>query len=262
MSNTRVDKPVTGESTFTVDTASADWTGVATPQFLSWAMQEAAMKHAQSIGFGTDQMKHDGVIWILSRQQIRIDRLPNWRDEVTVRTWYADREKLLFHRDFEILDAAGEILVRATTAWIALDIERRRPMRTDRVNHSEPADRPRAVDEAWESIPTLENAEAGAPFRVFARDLDMSAHANNINYPEWLLEPLSLEFRASHDLKSLDIAYQAEAVHKDELQPFLQTNTGGGFHHQVTRPSDGKIICSGRSTWEERETPRQIGWAI
>ena len=262
MSHQTLASQAVGESQFTVDTASADWTGVAKAQFLSWAMQEAAWRHAETIGFGTEQMKRDGVIWILSRQQTRIDRLPRWKDKVTVRTWYADREKLLFHRDFEIADCQGEVLVRATTAWIALDIARRRPVRTDKVSHSEPVDRARAVTDPWEPIPDLEDAQAGDPFRVMTRDLDMSAHANNINYPEWLLEPLDLGFRATHDLKALDIAFQAEAVHGVELQSHLLGQSDGRHRHHLRRTSDGKVICSGRSVWEPLASPRSVGWTL
>jgi len=250
------------EGVYSVDMLGADWTGLASPHFLCRIMQEAAIQNAELIGFGTAQMLQDGIVWILSRQQIRIDELPAWKEQVTVRTWYADREKLLFHRDFEILDRDEKVIVRAATAWLGLDVARRRPVRTDRINHNEPADRPRAVDEPWCAVPEMADPAEGRPFHVFARDLDMSNHANNVNYPEWLLEPLDIGFRSAHDLISLDVAYQAEAVHGDELLPLLVPESVEGFLHRIVRPSDGKTICSGRSAWRRRETPRASGWKM
>ncbi len=248
------------EDTHVVDTYDADWTGRATIQFVCRAMQETALHHADSIGFDLNHMQRNGIIWILSRQQLRIRKLPEWKDAVTVRTWYAEREKLFFHRDFELLDAESQILVAASTAWLALDVKRRRPLRTEAVNHGAPADRPGAVNEPWESFPEFADAMEHEPFRVFARDLDMSGHANNVNYPEWLLEPLPLDVRAGSDLTALDVAYQAEAVHGEKLTPLLQANGLDEYLHRIVRSSDGKTISTARSQWVKRREPRTAGW--
>jgi len=253
---------VIGESRFTVDTALSDWTGVASVQFLSWAMQETAWKHAESIGFTIEQMEKDGILWLLTRQQIRISKLPRWKDDVIVRTWYADREKLLFHRDFEILNSDEEHLASVTSAWVAVDIARRRPVRTESINHGGPIDRGRAVTEAWIPIPETSDWVEGIPFPVLARDLDMSGHVNNVHYPEWLLEPLDLAFREGHDLLGLDVAYRAEAVHGDVLIPQRCADEEGIELHQLVRQSDGKVISAGRSYWQPRKTPRAIGWSV
>ncbi len=253
---------IIGESRFTVDTALSDWTGVASVQFLSWAMQEAAWKHAESIGFTIEQMEKDDILWLLTRQQIRISKLPQWKDDVIVRTWYADREKLLFHRDFEILNGSEDHLASVTSAWVAVDTARRRPVRTESINHGGPVDRQRAVTEAWTPIPETDDWEEGTPFPVLARDLDMSGHVNNVHYPEWLLEPLTLSFREGHDLIGLDVAYRAEAVHGDVLIPRFSSEDDSTQLHQLVRQSDGKLISSGRSYWRPRQTPRAIGWSV
>ena len=248
------------EDTYSLDTFDSDWTGQATLQFVCRAMQETAWHHAESIGFNLTHMERNDIIWILSRQQIRIHSLPQWKDSVTVRTWYAGREKLLFHRDFELLNSDGAVLVSASTAWIALDVQRRRPVRTEQINHGLPADRPRAVDDPWEALPKLGEARKGEPFRVFARDLDMSRHANNVCYPEWLLEPLPLEYREGHDLASFDIAYQTEAVHGEQLVSFLVEESPESFLHGIVRTTDGKAVSTARSGWHKRSQPRPSGW--
>jgi acyl-ACP thioesterase len=250
------------EETHVVDTFDADWTGQATIQFICRAMQETAWHHATSIGFGLDHMQRNGIIWILSRQQIRVRRLPEWRDSVTVRTWYADREKLIFHRDFEVLDADGGVLVSVATGWLAVDLKRRRPVRSASLDHSAPAERPRAVDEPWESLPDLPTTHEGPPFRVFARDLDMSGHANNVNYPEWLLESLPLDHRSSHELVSLDVIYQAEATHGEMLTPHLLADGPGRYLHRIVRSSDGRSICAARSAWRKLAASRPTGWLV
>lgn len=255
--------PPVWEDAYTVESFSADWTGLATVQFLCQAMQETAWHHAQRIGYGTDLLKERGIVWVLTKLQLRMNAFPCWNDKFTVRTWYAKKEKLLFHRDFEILDAQSDVLANATTAWLAIDIERRRPVRVaDIDSHAEPNDRARAVKEPWQRLPDLTEPAGDQPFSVFARDLDMSGHVNNANYAEWLLEPLSIEFRAGHELETLDVSYQAEAGHGDVLLVQLQPYGDGGFLHRIVRPADNKIVCAGRSQWVQRSHPRTPGWSV
>ena len=248
---------------YSVDAFSADWTGLATIQFLCQAMQETAWHHAEHIGFGVEMMAKNNVIWVLTRQQIRMQAFPFWNDKIVVQTWLSDKGKLFLHRDFEILDTQGNLIGSATTAWIAIDLEHRRPVRVSKIKHdAKLAERPRAISAPWQPIPELTAAEESEPFRVFARDLDMSAHANNANFPEWVLEPLSLTFRANHTLRSLDIAYQAEATHGDTLVPSLQLNGSARFLHCIARPADNRTVCTARSVWEKRHKSRPLGWRI
>ncbi len=246
-----------------VDTASADWTGLASVRFLCGAMQDTGSRHADALGYGPDDMQRMGIIWVLARLQLRMIRYPLWSDTMSLQTWFAKKGRLMFHRDFRFDNAAGEYLGGATTAWVAFDIKLHRPVRVDALDeeHLHKAV-PRAVSEPWRKLPTIESKQYERTFPVFASHLDMSGHVNNASFPDWLLEPLPMEFRAAHHLAAFDIAYQSEAFHANELALQLEPIDENRFIHQITRPSDNTVICTACSTWVRRDHPRSSGWQV
>ena len=100
-------------------------------QTLCRFMQEAAWNHAESMGAGFTYFIKKNLIWILSRQLIEISKLPRWGETVILHTWMAGKDKLFFYRDFQIFDSYKNSIASATTVWFVVDLEKRRPQRTE-----------------------------------------------------------------------------------------------------------------------------------
>jgi len=91
--------------------------------------QEAAISHAAVLGVGRDAMTESGQAWVLSRLSVFIEKRPQYGETVTIRSWPRGPEKLLCLRDYDILDASGNALIRGRSGWLVLDVEKRRPLR-------------------------------------------------------------------------------------------------------------------------------------
>ncbi|HEX8299607.1 MAG TPA: acyl-ACP thioesterase domain-containing protein, partial [Rubricoccaceae bacterium] len=95
--------------------------------------QEAAGEQARAHDLDVFDLPAGPATWVLQRlRYVALGPLPRLRDAVTVDTWPSDRDGLRAHRDFVLRDAAGaagEALVRATSVWFLLDVNRRRPVR-------------------------------------------------------------------------------------------------------------------------------------
>ena len=52
-----------------------------------------------------------------------------WRDIVHLKTWHKGAFKVLYLRDFQLFDEAGEALASATTSWLIIDMNTRRMVR-------------------------------------------------------------------------------------------------------------------------------------
>ena len=91
--------------------------------------QEMAYQHADQLGFGYRDLKEAQIYWVLSRMKIRMNNYPVWDDQIRVETWHNGMERLFGIRDFKVVDAAGNILGIATSAWLILDAQTRRPVR-------------------------------------------------------------------------------------------------------------------------------------
>ena len=92
-------------------------------------LQDAAEQHAVSLGFGTETLLQKNLSWLLYRLHIRLDGLPEGRQDIAVTTWPSLTDSRLAYREFTAC-AGGEAepFARATSVWILLDIVRRKPV--------------------------------------------------------------------------------------------------------------------------------------
>jgi acyl-ACP thioesterase len=63
-------------------------------------MQEAAYHHAEHLDLGHSHLSARRLAWVLARQRIVVEQLPQWGDTVRLRTWPSGRDRLFFYRDF------------------------------------------------------------------------------------------------------------------------------------------------------------------
>ena len=50
-------------------------------------MQEMSDRHATILGAGWHSLRERGFFWVITKIQMKINRLPKWTEEVTIRTW-------------------------------------------------------------------------------------------------------------------------------------------------------------------------------
>ncbi len=74
-------------------------------------LQESAGNHAAANGFGYQDMLKSGVLWVLTRMKINVQKFPLWSDELVLSTWVVSREKFFSRRDFEIRSKQGELRI-------------------------------------------------------------------------------------------------------------------------------------------------------
>ena len=88
--------------------------------------QELASAHADLLGFGIDLIssKHN-VTWVLVKIKVDIDRLPKWNEEIEIETWPLKPKRFEFQRDYIVRDKAGNVIIRAISDWVIMDVTSR-----------------------------------------------------------------------------------------------------------------------------------------
>jgi acyl-ACP thioesterase len=188
-------------------------------------------------------------MWILSRFRLRMERYPREGDSVTVETWASPRTNgIRAVRHFLFLDANGDTLGRASSIFLMMDSNRKRPVRLPPVvlalaHHERP-------DSDEFEMPRLQPPENPGRQRVLAvgwRDLDANEHANNVSYVEWALEALPLEINRDRMLAQFDIEFLAEAFYGDQVIADVEV-TGSICRHQL-KNSAGSVVALAVSRW-------------
>ncbi|MDR2553463.1 MAG: acyl-ACP thioesterase [Treponema sp.] len=188
--------------------------------------QEAAISHAELLGVGRNAMQKAGQVWILSRLSVFIERRSRYREQVMVRSWPRGSNRLFAVRDYDIRPPAGptpgepDVFVRGRSAWLILDMEKRRPLRPQAVAETLPPNEginalpgPGGSNEA---APALESRDFSGPdARTFFRraaysDIDYNGHMNNTRYIQWIQDLMEPEILEEARQIRLDINYLSE----------------------------------------------------
>jgi medium-chain acyl-[acyl-carrier-protein] hydrolase len=236
---------------FTIRSYEADAQGEATMPLLCRFMQEAASNHAEHLGFGISWLIENNFAWFLSRQLVAMDTYPKLGETIHVLTWPKGRDRLLWYRDFKILDSDDTAIGRAATAWLVIDLERRRPKRADTLPPLHP---PNDIEPVFPRRPgkvaTSGEAALSHSVRVGYRDLDVNEHVNSARYIEWILDTFDAEFHKSRRLREMEVNYLAEALYGDELSAHCAGVDEQTFLHSLVRDRDGLELFRARTLWE------------
>ena len=173
--------------------------------------QESAWRHATDLKVGVEQLGSQGCFWVLSRLSLQVDEYPVWNDEITVHTWPKGIDKLMALRDFLILNRAGEVCVRASTAWIIVDSKRRRPVRIEPFfSHITLLLDREALPGTAKKVPPLSEGDAMSQYTAGYSVLDINRHVNNARYADWITDSFSLDKFEKTAIRDFSINYLAE----------------------------------------------------
>lgn len=174
--------------------------------------QDIATIQAQDMGIGRDSMLEHGVFWAVVRQKFEIVKAPSQCQVVTVRTWPHTPTRFSFQRDFSMRDQAGELLVKATSEWVLMDIEKRTFVSVkDHYDGPTDFDEARSFDGKLRKIADFEQGNRPVVIVVpRSSDIDVNGHVNNARYANYAMD--ALRPSESESVKSFQIDYRHEVL--------------------------------------------------
>ena len=89
--------------------------------------QDISIEHSEAVGVGIPYLAPRSLAWLLTSWQIDIERLPVYNEIVTVRTWPYSFRSSFGYRNYEIVDEAGNQIVKAYALWLHTDIANMKP---------------------------------------------------------------------------------------------------------------------------------------
>lgn len=199
-------------------------------------LQDIAGLHAAELGLGHDKMIRDQKFWVLTRQCVHMNKWPQWRETVSIKTWPRALEGMMAIRDFEIY-LGGELLGQCSSTWMVLDAHSRRPTKPNLEGTNYPLDGSLALEIMPRKVASLNSPEVIDQLKVRSSDLDMNKHVNNTKYAEWILNALNYKLQEAHVVGEYQINFLAETHLGDEI---AIENDQQSF--QGRRKSDDKIV--------------------
>lgn len=210
--------------------------------------QEIAVQGSAMVGAPDWVLQDRDIAWILSRMHVRFERYPRLYDTVLLQTWHSGVSGPLFTRDYLMLDPSGEVLIRATSSWVLMEISTRTIARTDRIldlMSPEPQCAERALDANAPKVvwPKGLQAEFSVPHEVRYSDTDYNGHANNARYPVWAYDALPLDFISAHHPKDFCINYNRELHPGETVELAVARPDASSWLVEGSREGVQNFIC-------------------
>ncbi len=216
-------------------------------------LQEVAVAHASILGVSVETMAERGTAWVLSRLHLSLDRWPRGDEHIVIETWPEAANRLFTERRFEVFDESGSGIGTASTLWLILDLERRRPVRlpahvVERLGELGLGSEPRRFGD----LVTPDPLDRELAFTVRRSDLDSAEHVNNTSYVEWAIEAVPDKVWSTAELAELKIQFVSEC-HQGQtvLSRSQQVERGDDFEvrHQLMRSDDGAEVARAITLW-------------
>lgn len=200
--------------------------------------QEVAGRHIDTAGLGFSQLITQGKAWVLCRAFYHVRRLPHEGEEITLRTWSRGDDGLFAFREYELVDAQGNVAVGSSSYWAVIDCASRKVTRLNGLmsvfeHHPESAT-------GKLQLPRLRTPKTDAPlhpvatFPVKPSMIDHTGHVNNSEYVKWAFDYLPDEDLV-HTPFDMSVEYLMESQPAEQISVCV-TPSDNPLLFQISNP--------------------------
>ncbi len=184
-------------------------------------LQDTAADHATLLNLGYKALIEHNFAWVLSWVKVEITESPKFADELRIKTWPKKKYKLYSLRDFFIYNKEGQIIIRASTAWLPVNMKSKRIIDTSalpvRINYMEDES---AINELPRKVTEPGNREFILSKKMRYADIDLNQHVNNIRYIELIMDSFPKEQYQRSRLKIITVNFISESRYSDEIEVY------------------------------------------
>lgn len=214
---------------------------------------EAAWAHAQVMDWGYDSLKSNNLFWVLSRMYFQVEKYPAWQDKILLSTWSAGTDGIYAYREYILKNESGEVLLRASSAWLILDMENRKIFRLSDFKATFPKRIEAGACRNPKRIKPDIHPENLNYYPVLFSEIDINQHFNSVKYVERVLDDFGVDFLNAHEPAELEVNYLKEGQAGDRIAVTRTQLSESEYLNCLVRESDGVDLCAMRIVWRERK---------
>ena len=172
-------------------------------------LQEASIAHTTLLGMGRERTLDRGLLWIVTLQQVQVERLPVYDEEVKLLSWPGETMHLYFPRYYRMEDGAGNALLTGSALWALMDRESRKLVFPE--DHGVRIEGERG--ERPLPLPAAPKPPRGGTQEVFTVPysyVDLNGHMNNTRYLDLVEDRMPADLRA-RPVREIRAEYSGEA---------------------------------------------------
>lgn len=194
--------------------------------------------------------------WMLYRWKVEINRYPEVKENVSVKTWVSKLDRFYAYREFSMTDTNGNIVAKASTVWICVDMKKKRPIRIPKDYSDQMNILGNPNFEEFSPFKGELDIDSYSDFKVRRSDIDYNQHVNNTKYLSWLLESIPEDIYNNYRLCEFEIIYKKEIKYGDVISTGFQIESEDDesieFTHIITDYNKTEEHSFGKTRWNKR----------
>lgn len=175
---------------------------------------EIAWEHSKQLNLSFEDLQESDNFWVLISYEIKINKLPNWQDEVKLKTYPSGLNNFYFSREFILTDKNGIFLAGASSSWIILNKTTRKiviPKGTFFSKYNYISDK--VIPEKFNKLIAQKDLKNSIKIKSRYVETDMHHHINNAVYIAWIYEII----RSNCKIKKFRIQYIKELTADENI---------------------------------------------
>lgn len=204
---------------------------------------QSAINSADSLGFGYGGIRQQNLFWVLSRMTLELYRPLKWYEKAEVETWPKNIERILYLRDFVLRDEKREITGRATSGWLAVDLETKKLGKIDGIHTEYFAhlkNRHAIAEPPAKLFPVNDGESTEIQSGYF--DIDLNGHVTTTRYVDWMMETFPLEFHRNNYPVKLSLNMMKETMPGEKVRLTKNREGDSRFLFEGRKPDTGANI--------------------
>ena len=169
--------------------------------------------HSNKAGYGIFEIEETHLSWILLEWKLQVIRRPKYAETIKIRTWSKGVVKLYTYREFEIYDEQDNLIVKASSKWILLDIEKGKIVRIEpelMAKYEPELDKEVFDKSEFDKVKEPDEYQYEKEYTVRRADIDVNNHMHNLNYIELANEALPEDVYRGALFNEVRISYKKE----------------------------------------------------
>ena len=176
--------------------------------------QNLAVSGSTCVGAGKDKTLDKGYLWVFSKLEIDIYRMPKYLETINLITYPNEIMHYIYPRTFIIKDLNDNVLVEGKSIWCLINENTRKialPKETG-ITYNSCYKAKRISNIEIKDIKLLEKRE------VKYTDIDLNKHLNNTKYLDYILDLYPSTFYQNNNFKRINMVFHQEVKEGDLLE--------------------------------------------
>ena len=215
-------------------------------------LQEVGSQHSETMKIGFDDLKSNNGAWVLTKQLLEVERLPKALEKFTIHTWSHKHNKIVASRNFLITDENGKVIIKATSDWVVINLEKRRiiPLTKINVDYIQSYNYELFPQPLHKIVVCEDKLVNEFTKKVRFSDIDLNGHMNNTCYVDMVLDSMAEFFTQRQQLKLVNTNFIQEVKHLEEITIRTFQIESNLFHHKIVRNRDDSELFTAITRWE------------